>query len=991
MQPHKIFARGDTILGFKVTKSMPIPEVHCHLTELTHEISGAEVLHIANDDPENFFCLSFRTLPESSNGVAHILEHTVLCGSKKYPIKDPFFAMNRRSLNTFMNALTGADFTCYPAASQVEQDFYNLLDVYLDAVFHPTLSEISFSQEGYRLEFATADDPKTALQYKGVVFNEMKGALSSPTTRLVEAVNAALFPDTSYGYNSGGDPEKIPNLTYEELIAFHKNYYHPSRCLFFFSGNLPLEKHLEFISKQVLNDVKPITQLSPIPKQPRFIKPQHKELSYPIALDEPKEDKVMLCFAWLTTSILDQLTVLMLSILDIVLMDTDASILKRELLRSGLCKQVHSLSDTEISEIPYGFIITGCNEKDVEALESIIFNTLQRLAHDGIELEKIETALHQLELYRSEITGDSAPHGLSLFYRSALLKQHGGNAEDGLRIHSLFDEVRQKLQENPRCLSEVLTKYLINNKHHVRIVMRPDNGLSQVETAKELDRLETIRKTLKSTDIEKIVEHSKVLQLLQDSENAKSLEILPKIHIQDVPKQARSIALTHTSLENLELFHHQTFTNKIAYATAVFSIPETPESDLWLLRLFSTLLPQMGCGLHSYQQTLELIQEHTGGIGSYLAINHDAQDARNFSPSFHLRGKCMYHKASKLFSLLFDMIAAPNFTDRDRLKELILKHYTNLQSGFTNNALKYAMNLSASGVNVAGKILQAWYGLEYFYKIKSLAKNIDDELDALITSLNLMKEHLLTMRRPHLVLTCEQTELSKYIENGFEGLTELPFKSSSPWKGNYSLSQLAPQGRIIASPVAFTSKICKSVSYCDPAAPAISLAAFLFDNLTLHKRIREQGGAYGAGAVASSMSATFSFYSYRDPNIVSTLNAFDEAVQTVIKGDFTDEDLEEAKLEIVQNLDSPIAPGSRADVAYTWFKEGKTQAMRQAYRDKVLQLQKHDIMDAVEHALLPKMSDSTVVSFASKELLEKENAVLMHDAATPLHIEKIWM
>jgi Zn-dependent M16 (insulinase) family peptidase len=278
-----------------VTKSVEVPELQCHLTELLHEESGAHFIHIGNDDPENLFCLSFRTLPDSSNGVAHILEHTVLCGSKKYPVKDPFFAMNRRSLNTFMNALTGADFTCYPAASQVEQDFYNILEVYLDAVFYPLLKEPSFLQEGWRLEFADPEDAASPLTYKGIVYNEMKGALSSPTTRLIEHINAALFPNNPYGYNSGGDPKDIPKLTYEELLFFHQSYYHPSRCLFFFYGNLPLKKHLDFVSQKALKGIKALQPLSPIPKQPRFVRPVYKEAYYPISADEMSEDKAMPC------------------------------------------------------------------------------------------------------------------------------------------------------------------------------------------------------------------------------------------------------------------------------------------------------------------------------------------------------------------------------------------------------------------------------------------------------------------------------------------------------------------------------------------------------------------------------------------------------------------------------------------------------------------------------------------------------------------------
>lgn len=264
-QTHRLRTVGQCYHQFKCTKSIAIPELQCFLHELEHMPSGALIMHIENHDPENLFCLSFQTLPYNSNGVPHILEHTVLCGSEKFPVKDPFFAMNRRSLNTFMNALTGADFTCYPASSQVPKDFYNLLEVYLDAVFHPLLNELSFMQEGHRLEFSDPLNTETPLEMKGIVYNEMKGALASPSARLSEAINETLFPNVTYGYNAGGDPKEIPKLTYEELKNFHKTYYHPSRCLFFFYGNLPLERHLDFIASRTLDYTH---KLPPFPLSP---------------------------------------------------------------------------------------------------------------------------------------------------------------------------------------------------------------------------------------------------------------------------------------------------------------------------------------------------------------------------------------------------------------------------------------------------------------------------------------------------------------------------------------------------------------------------------------------------------------------------------------------------------------------------------------------------------------------------------------------------
>lgn len=986
------FSINDRFNGFLVTKSQEITELQCHLTELVHEESGAIVLHLGNDDPENLFCLSFRTLPENSNGVAHILEHTVLCGSKKYPVKDPFFSMNRRSLNTFMNALTGADFTCYPAASQVEQDFYNLLDVYLDAAFHPLIKEMSFLQEGCRLDYADHEDPNSPLVYKGVVYNEMKGALSSSTTRLIEHVNAALYPNTPYGYNSGGDPSEIPNLTYDELVQFHKNNYHPSRCLFFFYGNLPLKKHLEVIAEKALKGVKKLEPLPPIPLQPRFSHPVHKEAFYPISADEVAEDKAIISFAWLTCPILDQLTLLALSVLDIALMETDASLLKLELLRSGLCKQAQSLMDTEIAEIPYGVILKGCKAADVQALEKVLFDTLSRLAKEGIPNKLIESALHQVELFRSEITGDSAPYGLSLFSRSALLAQHGGKAEDGLYIHSTFDEFRLKLAENPHYMNELIARYFLSNNHFVRVVLHPSTELATQELVQEAEKLERIRKTLTEQDRQKIIKQAKALEALQEEEtDDEDDEILPKTSLDHIPKEVRDLTLTQQKIGNLEVFHHNTFTNKIVYADVVFAVPQIAADDLWLVRLFSILLPQVGSGYRSYEESLEYMQEHTGGIGAFTMLNHQVQEANSFTPSFHIRGKAMYHKADKFFSLLFDMVTNPNFTDRARLKELVLKHYTNLQSGFVSGSLKYAMNLAASGVNQAGFVNNAWYGLDYLEQIKKLATDFDNQSDWLIENLQRMSNLLLCTRGAHLVLGCDKNELNKYIEKGFEGLQDLPERAFTPWKSNFPLHTTANQGRIIASQVAFTSKVCKTISYSHQDAAALSLAAFLFDNVTLHKRVREQGGAYGAGGIANIMSGTFAFYSYRDPNIAATLKAFDEALEQIRNHEFDEADLEEAKREMIQSLDSPISPGSRAEVAYGWLKEGKTHEMRQAFRDACMNATCTDIVRAVEQHLIASSKEAVSVSFAGKELLEKENALLIQQNLEPLHIEKIWV
>jgi Zn-dependent M16 (insulinase) family peptidase len=973
--------------GFRVIKSLEIPELQCHLVELKHEESGAEVMHIANDDPENLFCLSFRTLPASSNGVAHILEHQVLCGSKKYPARDPFISMNRRSLNTFLNALTGADFTCYPAATQVEQDFYNLLDVYLDAVFHPLLLREGFAQEGHRLEFATIDDPTSPLEYKGIVYNEMKGALASPSSRLSEAMSQALFPESPYGFNSGGDPKEIPYLSYEELVAFHKKYYHPSKCLFFFYGNLPLEKHLDFIQEQTLKGVQETGALAPVPRQHRFTKKVTQSLFYPIEGEEEADDYIS--FGWLTCSVLDEITVLGLTILEIILMNTDASYLKHAFLQSGLCKQATSYLDTENVDVPFVITLKGCKAEDADVLENVLFSTLKKVIEKPIPEKQIESALHQLEHERLEIGADAGPFGLSLFGRSALLKQHGGKAEDGLRIHSLFQELRNSLLENPNFLKDLIINHFMNNQHFARITMRPSKELAVEEAKQERARLDRIRKTLSPQDIEQIIKMSVRLKEFQEKDDSHEIELLPKITLKDVSRKAREFVLKNEQIGNAHIFHHPAFTNHILYTSLVFPVPQVPAEDLWLARLFTILLPQIGCGNRNYQENLEFIQEHTGGVGCGFAFNPQAYNAHDFLPTLHMKGKALYRKADRLFQLLVEMTQTADLSDIKRIKELIHKHYTNLHASLTPNALRYALTLSASGFDAMNALSNEWYGLNYYVKIRELSHHIDTSFEPVLQKLKKMKELLLGNEGLECIITCDETMYNTCAETGFGGIVDIPVRPFTHWKNMVNVTPVENQARIISSQVAFTAKTFPGVSFENPHAPYLSLASHLFQNTTLHRKIREQGGAYGGGASNNPSGGLFSFFSFRDPNIATTLVAFQEAVSKILRGDFQERDIEEAKLEVLQALDTPIPASSRGEVAYSFWKEGKTYAIRQAFREKILDATSLDIQRAVEQEIAPNFNKGVTVTFSGKELIERENKKL-HELELPeLKIEKI--
>lgn len=958
------------LLNYQVKKRVEIEELHCTLTELVHEKSGATVLHIGIDDPENLFCLSFNTYPSSSNGVAHILEHTVLCGSQKYPISDPFFEMTRRSLNTYMNALTGADFTCYPAASQVKSDFYNLLDVYIDSVFHPLLQRESFLQEGHRLEFEERNDPHSPLTFQGIVFNEMKGALASGEARLSEAIMEGLFPDLTYAFNSGGDPKEILNLTYEELKEFHKTFYHPSRCLYFFYGDIPLEEHLDYLDKHLLHQVEKKETIPVIPKQPRFSTPRHITKQYPIAENEESEEKNFFAIGCLTCSILDQEELLALNVIDMALMGSDASPLKSTLLRSGLCKQVDSFIDNEMSEIPFVLICKGCEEGAGEKITELTRKRLLEIAKEGLPEQAIEGAIHQLELSRTEIGNGHGPFGLTLFFRSALIKQHGGNPEDGLKVHELFDHLRTRMKDKDY-LSSLILKHFIDNPHRVYLMLEPNKKLAHQEEKEEHAKLEELAQKMTAEAKAKIIEDSQTLLKIQ--ETPKKTDLLPKVSVSDISRKEREFDL-HVEEGALTVHHHDCFTNSFLYVDLVYNLPAIAEEDLSILRLFTKLLPQVGCGGRDYLAHLDYMMEHTGGCYCSLDLNRMDENPKQIQPTLSLHGKALCRNKDKIFGLMRDMLLSADFTDKGRLHELMMQHYEALNSSIQHNALKYAVNLAASGYGAPSKILNRWYGLDYYHAIRELFENYN--ADHLIDKLQQIQNQVLCLEFPQLVIGCENKTLQEAKSAHFYGLEELPQKPSLPWKGNYPFSSVPSQGRLIASPVGFTATLFPTTPYSHPDTPCLSIAAEIMVNHVLHKRIREQGGAYGSGASNNTVAGQFYFYAYRDPNLQSSLDAFREAVEKIASGDFDEKEIEEAKLGIFQEIDAPVPPSNRADVTYFRRKGGRTPEKRQIYRERLLDANKAQIQTAAQSHLIPGLQQETTVVFGNKDFFEKEESTL---------------
>lgn len=957
---------GDIYRDFIVTKFHDISEIEGVLLEIEHKTSGARIMIFHNEDRENVFNLSFQTSPSTSNGVAHILEHTVLCGSKNYPIKDPFFSMIRRSLNTFMNAFTGPDFTCYPAASQCYDDFYNLLSVYIDAVFNPLLLKDSFLQEGWRLDFA--DKEEKELIFNGIVFNEMKGSLMSGESRLSEALNQAIFPNVTYGINSGGDPKEIVTLQHSDLKNFHRKFYHPSHCIFYFYGNIRPEDHLDFLEEKLLRYVSKEDKLSGIPNQKRFKTPKHEHSFYPADSSMDQKCKTLFGLSWLTCSILNQEDLLVLSVLDLAIMGTDASPLKKVLLKSGLCKQTYSSMDNEIKEVPYTIICKGCSSESVKELESIIFSALEEIVAQDLPKNLIEGAIHQLEISRKEIFGHNLPYGLSLFFRSALLKQHGGDPSNGLKIHSLFSSLRQRVSED-EFFPNLIRKYFLENKHYACVVMEPKTTLLKEEKEEESRILQEIRQKLKPVDIEQIREDLRLLEQYQLNKD-ENLNLLPKISLDKIPRSGEDFPLVKKQYGDYSVYLHKCFTNDLVYVDLVFDLSSCSLEKLPWLRLFCFLVPQLGSGGRDYQEQLDYLLQHTGGIDCVYDFSPSSVDNSQCKPSLSFRGKVLREKVEYLFKVFKDLLIEIDFSDKERIKELLMQHAESLSNNVKNHPLSYAINLTCAALSSISYLSYRTSGLPYVEMILNFIENFEQNFEVIKDTLIDLKNKFLGISSVDLVLSCSEFAFNELENKNFYNVFSLCKKPLEVSLFEKNLLQIPPLGKIIPSSVAFNVLgFLTNLSYADSDAPILSIISQLMENLVLHTKIREQGGAYGCGAVNHLSSGVFYFYSYRDPLIAETKKAFEEAIDVIREGHFSDQDLQEAILGIIQDIDTPVSPGSRAAVSYFSLRAEKTKDIKQNFRSAILSVDKDVILATAKKYF--QETKSIFISFSGEDLLRE--------------------
>ncbi|WDP91357.1 MAG: insulinase family protein [Desulfobacter sp.] len=989
------FTPGETINGYQIKQVSHLPSIDAHLIELIHTATKAVHIHIANKDKENTFGVFFRTVPTDSTGVAHILEHTVLCGSEKYGVRDPFFSMIKRSLSTFMNAFTASDWTMYPFSSQNKKDYYNLMDVYLDAAFFPNIDELSFKQEGHRLELEPKEEGEAELVYKGVVYNEMKGAMSSPNQVLSRALLKGLYPDTTYCNNSGGEPADIPGLTHQGLKDFHAKYYHPSNSFFYTYGDLPLEETLGFIQDKVLSRFEFLEMDTRVPSQPRWEAPRTQTQPYAYADTGDLSKKFQACVAWLTADICSGFDVLVLTILEQILLGNSASPLRKALIDAELGS---ALSDGTGFDGDNRDTMFVCGLKDIEEaavpqVEKIIFETLARLADKGIERRLVDSAIHQIEFYRKEITNTPYPFGIKMLLSFAGTVIHGGDPVSCINIDRDLNRLKEELAKGP-FLENKIREYFLDNPHRLLFTLKPDNGLEDRQVEETRAELKSILSTLTPADIEQIKADAKALEELQETEE--DLSVLPTLELEDVPPEIEIIHPDQIEGAAISTCYDKA-TSGILYFTCPVGAGNIPPEHFEMVPFFCRAFTNAGTAKSSYVDMAERMDLYTGGIsvspfsGTYFSGEGGAHSFLAF------QGKALDRNIDNLFDLMDEFITHYGFTDHERLKSLLLQYQAGLESSIVATGHRYAISLSAGHLSRAAHISELWHGIAQYQAIKALTAGIThgdtgrDALEELSLKLAAIAGSLLKQDnfKPAVIgaepsLLRADRRISQIHDNLPKGnhqafsTPDIAWDASRPYQGWYTNTA-----------VSFVGQSFKTVRITHPDSPGLAVISKLLRALYLHKEIREKGGAYGGFAMYNTEEGIFSFGSYRDPHIKRTLDVYADACDFITQGKFTQTDVKEAILQVCSDIDKPDTPGPAAMKAFYRQITKLSDEIRKGFKDALLGLDKQRIQEIARTYFTRDESGKGIAVISSKPMLEQANQALEAEGRPPLELKKI--
>ena len=933
---------------FELKESKKIKLLDVNAQVYRHSKFNTQHIHLDSSNDEKVFMVAFRTIPEDSTGVAHILEHTSLCGSEKYPVRDPFFMMIRRSLNSFMNAFTSSDWTAYPFATQNNKDFNNLLDVYVDSAFFPRLDPLDFSQEGHRLEI----DNENNLEIKGVVFNEMKGAMSSPTDQLWHGMSKHLFEETTYHHNSGGDPEKIIDLTHADLVAFHQKHYHPSNATFFTFGNVSIDEIHNHLEKNVFQKFTPASEQLTIKPAKIFTSPVKASGTYqPLPGDESNHHVVI---SWLLGDSHNPLNLLEKYFLSNVLLDNSASPLRKALELSKLGKSPSPFLGIEPSnkEIVFMAGLEGVGKEKASEVEELILTTLEKLVIDGVPEDLINSSLHQLEIGQREVSGGGMPYGLQLMLGCMNACIHHDDPISMLDLDANFRKLKTLISQKGY-LEELISTCLIKNQHRLNYELKPDPKFNENLENFFASTLKNKEETLTEEDRGKINDLAKALKARQEAMD--DVEILPKVTKQDIPLKRE---YTHVSFLKNNRSVYEVGTNGLMYSDFLFPCKNLTSQELLFSSLYTFILTEVGLKESSYEEIQALQSSITGGLNASfkLQTNDQSEPGKLF---LCISSKSLENNFDEMEKLILNTLENARFDEEDRILDLFNIFIARNEESINQNGHILAMNSAASSLNKFSATAYQMSGLQMLNQSKATISKMKDAADA-INLINVLKSiHAKVLHNPFKIFTaCSPKTLDvksidfKNIQYEAEQCLIEPINEETAW--------------ITGSQVCYCAEAFQTVPREHPDAPALSVLATVLRNGYLHTAIREKGGAYGAGATNDTSTNTFKFFSYRDPKCAETFSAFKDAVEWS-KTSITEQHLEEAILGVVSTIDKPLSPVGEAKNDFNFNLENISTKERLEMRQRVINCSIEDLIRVNEKYLTKNSKKSILAGEAYKE------------------------
>ncbi|XP_059314088.1 presequence protease 1, chloroplastic/mitochondrial-like [Lycium ferocissimum] len=962
--------------GFEKVSEQFIDECKSKAVLYKHKKTGAEVMSVSNDDENKVFGIVLRTPPKDSTGIPHILEHSVLCGSRKYPLKEPFVELLKGSLNTFLNAFTYPDRTCYPVASTNTKDFYNLVDVYLDAVFFPKCVEDfqTFQQEGWHYEL---NDPSDDITFKGVVFNEMKGVYSQPDNLLGRTSQQALFPDNTYGVDSGGDPQVIPSLSFEEFKEFHRKFYHPSNARIWFYGDDDPNERLRILSEYLnMFDASSAPHESRVEPQKLFSEPVRIVEKYPVGEDGDLKKKNMVCLNWLLSDKpLDLETELALGFLDHLLLGTPASPLRKILLESGLGDAIVGGGiEDELLQPQFSIGLKGVSEENIQKVEELVMSTLEGLAEKGFDSDAVEASMNTIEFSLRENNTGSFPRGLALMLRSIGKWVYDMDPFEPLKYQKPLDALKARIAKegSKAVFAPLIDQYILRNPHRVTVEMQPDREKASREEQMEKETLDKVKASMTQEDLAELARATQELRLKQETPDPpEALKSVPSLSLQDIPREPVHVPTEVGDINGVKVLQHDLFTNDVLYAEVVFNMSSLKQELLPLVPLFCQSLLEMGTKDLDFVQLNQLIGRKTGGISVYPFTSSVRGKAEPCSKII-VRGKAMSQRTEDLFNLMNRILQDVQLNDQKRFQNFVSQSRSRMENRLRGSGHSIAAARMGAKLNTAGWISEQMGGVSYLEFLKGLEGQVENDWPQISSSLEEIRKSLLSKNECLINLTANGKNLTNAEKHISKFLDLLPSTSpveSAAWNAQLSRSN---EAFVVPTQVNYVGKAANLYEAGYELNGSAYVISNYISNTWLWDRVRVSGGAYGGFCGFDTHSGVFSFLSYRDPNLLKTLDVYDGTSSFLKELELDDDALTKAIIGTIGDVDAYQLPDAKGYSSLLRYLLGVTNEERQRRREEILSTRLDDfkkfgdVMEAVK-------DKGVVVAVASPDDVEAAN------------------